>query len=127
MIYLKMTCQRKVTKPMMFDNWSDWKGPMYAVTLYGREVIIRSRVWFGPFHSRMYEVCDVSGGESYTPIAVFDCVDDVWKYIVAEGHRVRNWKSWLLITIDAYQQHREIEECLASWSGLGENLQCRDV
>ena len=54
---------------------------MYAVTLYGREVVVRSRVWFGPFHSWMYEVCDVSGGEPYTPIAVFDCVDDVWKYI----------------------------------------------
>ena len=128
MIYLKMTCQRKVTKPMMSDNWSDWEGRMYAVTLYGREVVVRSRVWFGPFHSRMYEVCDVSGGEPYTPIAVFDCVDDVWKYIAAEGHRVRNWKSWLLTTIDAYQQHREIEECLASWSTkLGENLQFRDL
>lgn len=101
---------------------------MYAVTLYGREVVVRSRIWFGPFNSLMYEVCDVSGGEPYTPIAVFDCVDDVWKYIAAEGHRVRNWKSWLLTTIDAYQQHREIEECLASWSTkLGENLQFRDV
>ena len=40
---------------------------MFEVTLYGREVVVRSRVWFGPFHSRMYEVCDVSGGEPYTP------------------------------------------------------------
>ena len=78
--------------------------------------------------TRMYEVCDVLDGEPYTPIAVFDCVDDVWKYIVAEGHRVRNWKSWLLTTIDAYQQHREIEECLARWSTkLGENLQSGGV
>ena len=101
---------------------------MFEVTPYGREVVVRSRVWFGPFHSRMYEVCDVSGGELYTPIAVFDCVDDVWKYIAAEGHRVRNWKSWLLTTIDAYQQHREIEEYLARWSTkLGENLQSGGV
>jgi len=100
---------------------------MYAVTLYGLEVVVRSRFWFGPFHLLMYEVCDASAGEPYTPIALFDCVDDVWKYIAAEGHRVRNWKSWLLTTIDAYQQHREIEESLASWSGLGENLQFRDV
>lgn len=101
---------------------------MYAVTLYGREVVVRSRFWFGPFHSLMYEVCDVSGGEPYTPIAVFDCVDDVWKYIAAEGHRVRNWKSWLLTTIDVYRQCREMEERFASWSTkLGENLQFRDV
>ena len=101
---------------------------MYAVTLYGRDVVVRSRVWFGPFHSLMYEVCDVSGGEPYTPIAVFDCVDDVWKYIVAEGHRVRNWKSWLLTTIDVYRQRREMDEHLASWSTkLGENLQSGGV
>lgn len=100
---------------------------MFDVIPYGRDVVVLSRFWFGPFHSQMYEVCDTSAGEPHTPIALFDCVDDVWKYIVAEGHRVRNWKSWLLITIAAYQQHREIEECLASWSGLGENLQFRDV
>ena len=101
---------------------------MYAVTLYGRDVIMRSRFWFGPFHCQMYEVCDVSGEEPYTPIAVFDCVDDVWKYIAAEGHRVRNWKSWLLTTIDVYRQRREMDEHLASWSTkLGENLQSGDV
>ena len=101
---------------------------MFEVTLYGREVVVRSRVWFGPFNSLMYEVCDVSGGEPYTPIAVFDCVDDVWKYIAAEGHRVRNWKSWLLTTIDVYRQCREMEERFASWSTkLGENLQSGDV
>ena len=101
---------------------------MVEVTLYGREVVVRSRFWFGPFHSQMYEVCDASAGEPHTPIAVFDCVDDVWKYIATEGHRVRNWKSWLLITIDAYQQHREIEERFASWSTkLGENLQSGGV
>ena len=96
---------------------------MYAVTLYGREIIVRSRFGFGPFHSQMYEVCDVSGGEPYTHIAVFDAVDDVWKYIAAEGHRVRNWKSWLLTTIDVYRQCREMDEHFASWSKLGENLQ----
>lgn len=68
---------------------------MYAVTLYGRDAVVRSRFWFGPFHSRMYEVCDVSGGESYTPITVFGCVDDAWKCIVTEGHRVRNRMLWL--------------------------------
>lgn len=99
---------------------------MYAVTLYGREVVVRSRVWFGPFHSLMYEVCDVSGGEPYTPIAVFDCVDDVWKYIAAEGHRVRNWKSWLLTTIDVYRKCLEIGECITSQSEPGENCQPSD-
>ena len=88
---------------------------MYAVTLYGRDVIICSRFWFGPFHSWMYEVCDASSGEPYTPIAVFEGVDDVWKYIVSGGHRVRNWKSLLLTTIDVYRQHREMEEHFASW------------
>ena len=39
---------------------------MFEVTLYGREAVVRSRVWLGLFHSRMYEVCDVSGG-SRTP------------------------------------------------------------
>ena len=87
---------------------------MFEVTLYGREVVVRSRVWFGPFHSLMYEVCDASAGGQYTPIAVFDCVDDVRKYIVAEGHRVRNWKSWLLITVEVYRQCREMDERLAS-------------
>ena len=101
---------------------------MFEVNLYGREVVVRSRFWFGPFHSLMYEVCDASAGESYTPIAVFDAVDDVWKYIAAEGHRVRNWKSWLLTTIDVCRQRREMEEHLASWSTkLGENLQSGDV
>ena len=69
---------------------------MFDVIPYGRDVVVRSRFWFGPFHSQMYEVCDASAEKSYTPIAVFDAVDDVWKYIAAEGHRVRNWKSWLL-------------------------------
>ena len=100
---------------------------MYAVTLYGRDVVVRSRFWFGPFHSLMYGVCDASAGEPCTPIAVFGCVDDVWKYIVAEGHRVRNWKSWLLTTIDVCRQRREMEEQFASWSKLGENLQSGDV
>ncbi len=76
---------------------------MFEVTLYGREVVLRSRFWFGTFHSLMYELCDALAGEPYTPIAVFDAVDDVWKYIAAEGHRVRNWKSWLLTTIDVYR------------------------
>jgi len=75
----------------------------------------------------MYEVCDVSGGEPYTPIAVFDCVEDVWKYIAAEGHRVRNWKSWLLTTIEVYRRHREIEEFITSQSVSGENFQPCDV
>ena len=101
---------------------------MYAVTLYGREVVVSSRFWFGPFHILMYEVCDASAGKPYTPIAVFGCVDDVWKYIVAAGHRVRNWKSWLLTTIDVYRQCREMDEHFASWSTkLDENLQSRDV
>ena len=94
---------------------------------YGREVIVRGRVWFGSFYCQMYEVCDVSDGEPYAPIAVFDCVDDVWKYITAEGHRVRNWKSWLLTTIDVYRQCREMDEHFASWSELGENLKSEDV
>lgn len=68
---------------------------MYAVTLYGRDVVVRSRFWFGPFHGLMYGVCDASAGEPYTPIAVFGCVDDAWKCIVTEGHRVRNRKLWL--------------------------------
>ena len=96
---------------------------MCAVTLHGRDVVVRSRFWFGPFHCQMYEVCDASAGEPCTPIAVFDCVDDVWKSIVAEGHRVRNWKSWLLTTVEVYRQCREIDENFASWSGLGENFQ----
>lgn len=74
----------------------------YAVTLYGREVVIRNRIWFGPFHRQVFEVCDVSVGGRHTPIAVFYAVDEVWKFIVAQGHRVRNWKSWLLTTIDVY-------------------------
>ena len=64
-------------------------------TLYGREVVVKRRVWFGPFHSQMFEVCDASAREPYTPIAAFYSVDEVWRYIVAEGHRVRDWKSWL--------------------------------
>ena len=98
-----------------------------SIVPYGREVVVRSRFWFGPFHSRMYEVCEGSGGEPYTPIAVFECVDDVWKYIAAEGHRVRNWKSWLLATIEEYRECREIDEHIASWSESGENLHYRDV
>ena len=82
---------------------------MLEVIPYGREVVVRSRFWFGPFHCQMYEVCDVSGGEPRTPMAVFYSVDEVWRYIVAEGHRVRNWKSWLLTTIDVYRQSREMD------------------
>lgn len=99
---------------------------MFDVIPYGRDVVVRSRVWFGPFHSLMYEVCDASAGEPYTPIAVFGCVDDVWKYIAAEGHRVRNWKSWLLTTIDVYRQCREMGEHFACWSESGENCQPGD-
>lgn len=97
---------------------------MFDVIPYGRDVVVRSRFGFGPFHSLMYEVCDASAGKPYTPIAVFGCVDDVWKYIVAEGHRVRNWKSWLLTTIE---ECREMNEQLASWAESGENLQFKDV
>ena len=100
---------------------------MCAVNLYGRDVIVRSRIWFGPFHSQMFEVCDASAGEPYAPIATFYSVDDVWRYIVAEGHRVRNWKSWVLTTIDAYRQRREMDEYVARQSELGENLQFGDV
>lgn len=94
---------------------------------YGRDVIIHSRFWFGAFHCWMYEVCDASAGEPCTPIAVFGCVDDVWKYIVAEGHRVRNWKSWLLTTIEVYRQCLEMDEHFARWSKLGENSKSSGV
>ena len=100
---------------------------MCAVNLYGRDVIVRSRIWFGPFHSQMFEVCDVSEGEPYTPIAAFYSVDEVWRCIVAEGHRVRNWKSWLLTTIDVYRQCREMNEYVARLSVLGENPQFGDA
>ena len=75
----------------------------------------------------MFEICDVSGGKPYAPIAAFYSVDDVWRYIVAEGHRVRNWKSWLLTTIDVYRQCREIDEYVTRQSELGENPQFGDV
>lgn len=100
---------------------------MCAITLYGREVVVRSRIWFGPFHSQLFEICDASAGEPYTPIAAFYSVDEVWMYIVAEGHRVLNWKSWLLTTIDAYRQRREMDEYVARQSELSENLQFGDV
>ena len=83
---------------------------MYAITLYGREVVVRRRFWFGPFHCQLFEVCDASTGEQYTPIAAFSSVDEVWRYIAAEGHRIRNWKSWMLTTIDVYRQSREMNE-----------------
>ena len=98
-----------------------------SVTLYGREVVVRRRFWFGPFHCQLFEVCDASAGEPYTPIAAFSSVDEVWRYIVAEGHRVRNWKSWLLTTIDVYRQSREMNEYVARQSELGENIQFGDV
>ena len=100
---------------------------MCAVTLYGRDVVVRSRIWFGPFHCQVFEVCDASAGEPYTPIAAFYSVDEVWRYIVAEGHRVRNWKSWLLTTVDVYRLCREMDECVVRQLELGENPQFGDV
>ena len=79
---------------------------------YGRDVVVRRRVWFEPFHCEMYEVREVTVEEPYPILAVFYGVDEVWKYI-AEGHRVQNWKSWLLTTIDVYRQCREMDEHVA--------------
>ena len=88
---------------------------------YGRNVVVRRRVWYGPFHCEMFEVRAVAAEEPYPILAVFYGVDEVWKYIVAEGHRVQNWKSWLLTTIEVYRQCREIDEHVARQSELGEN------
>ena len=82
------------------------------ITVYGRDVLVRRRVWFGPFHCQMYEVCDDLGGVPYTPFAAFYGIDDVWKYITAEGHRVRNVKALLLMTSEAYRLSQEIENSI---------------
>lgn len=94
---------------------------------YGRDVVVRLRYWCGPFHCNMYEVRAVAAEEPYPILAVFYGVDEVWKYVVAEGHRVRNWKSWLLTTIDVYRQYREMDEYVARQSQLGENSKADGV
>ena len=95
---------------------------------YGRNVVVRRRVWYGPFHCEMYEVRAVVEEEPYPILAVFYGVDEVWKYIAAEGHRVRNWKSWLLTTIDVYRQCRGMDEYVARQQDLlGENLESSGV
>jgi len=95
---------------------------------YGRDVVVRRRHWFGPSHCVMYEVCVVAVEEPYPILAVFYGVDEVWKYIVAKGHRVQNWKSWLLTTIDVYRQCREMDEYVARQQELlGENFKSSGV
>ena len=94
---------------------------------YGRDVVVRRRVWFGPFHCDMYEVRAVAAEEPYPILAVFYRIDEVWKYITAEGHRIQNWKSWLLTTIDVYRQWRAMDEYVARQSQLGENSKADGV
>ena len=81
---------------------------VYAITRYGRDVVVRRRIWFGQFHCQVFEVCDASAGETYTPIAAFYSVDEVWKCIVAEGHRVSNGRTLLCMTVEAYRHSRAI-------------------
>jgi len=88
---------------------------------YGRDVVVCRRYWGGPFHCDMYEVRAVAAEEPYPILAVFFGVDEVWNYIVAQGHRVRNGRSLLLMTVEVYRIGREIDEYVARQSGLGEN------
>lgn len=97
------------------------------ITVRGRDVVVRRRYWCGPFHCEMFEVRAVVAEEPYPMLAVFYGVDEVWKYITAEGHRVRNWKSWLLTTIDVYRQCREMDKYVASLSESGENYKSDGV
>ena len=79
---------------------------------YGRDVVIRRRYWYGPFHCDMYEVRAIAEEEPYPILDLFFEVDEVWNYIVAKGHRVRNGKSLLLMTVEAYRRCREVEDML---------------
>lgn len=76
---------------------------------YGRDVVIRRRYWCGPFHCDMYEVRAVAAEEPYPILAVFLGIDEVWNYTVAKGHRVRNGKLLLFMTIEACRLSRGID------------------
>ncbi len=83
---------------------------MNDVTVYGREVVVRSRRWFGPFNCVMYEVSACEPDGSRTLIAVFNTSDEAWKYIANAGHRVRNGTGLLLAAIDENKLRREMDE-----------------
>ena len=82
------------------------------ITVCGRKVIVRSRIWCGPFHSQMYEVCDCSMGEPYVPLGVFDTVREAWRYIVAEGHRVCNGTELLVEAVEESRRFRMFDDLL---------------
>ena len=91
---------------------------MHEITVYGRDVVVRRRYWFGTFHRQTYEVCDCSMGEPYVPLAVFYTADEVWKYISAEGHRVRNGTGLLIEAVEEFRQFRMFDDLLKEvWTG----------
>ena len=83
---------------------------MNDVTVYGREVVVRCRHWFGPFNCGMYEVSACEPDGSRTLIAVFNTIDEAWKYIANAGHRVRNGNVLLLAAVDENKVCREMDE-----------------
>ena len=94
---------------------------------YGRDVVVQLCYWCGPFHCNMYVVRAVVAEEPYPILAMFFEVDEAWNYIIAEGHRVRNGKSLLLMTVEAYRIGREIDEYVARQSESGENCKSDGV
>ena len=95
---------------------------MYNITIYGRDVAVRSRFWFGPFHCVMQEVCACEPDGSRIPLAVFYAVDDAWKYIANAGHRVRNGRWLLMSAIEENKLSREMDDLRrefekSMWSG----------
>ena len=85
---------------------------MNEITVYGRNVVVRRRYWHGVFHGMMYEVCDCSMGEPYVPLAVFSTADEVWRYISAEGHRVRNGTELLVAAVEEFRQSRMLDDLI---------------
>ena len=88
---------------------------MNEITVYGRDVIVSRRYWHGVFHSLMYEVCDCSMGEPYVPLAVFSTADEVWRFISAGGHRVRNGTGLLIDAVEESRQSRMFDDLLKEY------------
>ena len=64
----------------------------HELDMRGQDVVVKSRLWFGPWHSIMHGVYTRDGGL----IALFNTYTQVLEYVLSARHRVLNMPDVLL-------------------------------
>ena len=80
----------------------------YDIDLRGDDVKVKSRLWFGPWHSILHGVYTMDG----VLIGLFDTYSQVIDFDLKARHRVINMRSLLLQAADECRRFRELSDFL---------------